>query len=167
MVVSRARPCWVEHVLCMEDNRLSRSVLYGEILDARRKHGGQWKRYKDILHENHKSIRMSDEEWGQLASNRREWRVHQRRLPWIHLVPLIGLIAKVKNDRLNLLRSTWINIDMSLMSLEGATCRFCQEEEDTSARVLCHYKSLARLRFQQLVEENQWLIATPRSLYQS
>ena len=38
------------------------------------KHGGQCKRYKDILHENLKSIRVSDEQWEQLASNRTEWR---------------------------------------------------------------------------------------------
>ena len=57
----------------MEDNRLPKSVLYGEMLDGRRKHGGQCKRYKDIVHENLKSIRVSDEEWEQLASNRTEW----------------------------------------------------------------------------------------------
>ena len=74
VLVSRARLRWVGHVLRMEDNRLPKSVLYGEMLDGRRKHGGQCKRYKDILHENLKSIRVSDEQWEQLASNRTEWR---------------------------------------------------------------------------------------------
>ena len=58
MLVSGARLHCVGHVLRMEDNRLPKSGLYGEMLDGRRKHGGQCKRYKDILRENFKSIRV-------------------------------------------------------------------------------------------------------------
>ena len=47
-----------------------------------------------------------------------------------------------------------LNRHMSLMGLaEDATCRFCQEEEETSVHVLCHCEGLARLRFQLLGEE--------------
>ena len=66
VLVSRARLRWVGH------NRLPKSVLCGEMLDGRRKHEGQCRHYKDIVHENLNSIRMSDEEWEQLASNRTE-----------------------------------------------------------------------------------------------
>ena len=73
LLVLRARHRWVEHVLRMDDNCLRKSVLYGEILNGRRKRGGQRKCYKDCLHENLKSILVSDEQWEQLASNRTEW----------------------------------------------------------------------------------------------
>ncbi|XP_060516851.1 uncharacterized protein LOC132696179 [Cylas formicarius] len=37
---------------------------------------------------------------------------------------------------------------LSLMEVEENTeCRFCQEEEETTAHVLCHYEGLARVRF--------------------
>ena len=68
-VLSRAKGGSIGHVLRMEGNRLPKSVLCGEMLDGRRKHGGQHKRYKDVLHENLKSIRVSNEQWNQLASN--------------------------------------------------------------------------------------------------
>ena len=66
VAVSRARLCCIGHVLCKEDNRLPKSVLYGEMLDGR----------KDSA----SVLRMScmktlNQQWEQLASNRTEWRL--------------------------------------------------------------------------------------------
>ena len=40
---------WTGHVIRMPDERLPKKILYGELQVGKRSHGGQKKRYKDIL----------------------------------------------------------------------------------------------------------------------
>ena len=40
---------WTGYVTRMPDERLSKKILYGELQIGKRSHGGQKKRYKDIL----------------------------------------------------------------------------------------------------------------------
>jgi hypothetical protein len=72
-ILSRALLRWSGHVVRMNDNRLPKNILYGELTNGKRKQGGQRKRYKDNLHTVLKSVgRQSD--WETTVTNRSEWR---------------------------------------------------------------------------------------------
>ena len=44
-----AQLCWTGHVIRMEDTRLPKQVFYCQLEQGTRSHGGQRKRYKDVL----------------------------------------------------------------------------------------------------------------------
>ena len=72
-LVSQARLKWVGHVYRMEENRLPKCVLYGELVRGQRKQGGQFKRYKDVLHGTLKQAKVQNS-WEMQAADRSEWR---------------------------------------------------------------------------------------------
>ena len=47
LLAAQRQLSWVDHVICMEDNRLPKYVLYGDLLRGQRQQGGQRKRFKD------------------------------------------------------------------------------------------------------------------------
>lgn len=73
ILVTRTRLRWAGHVTRMNESRLEKAVLYGELCQGRRRQGGQRLRFKDILHENLKSIRAA-ENWEIQAEDRCKWR---------------------------------------------------------------------------------------------
>lgn len=72
-LASQARLRWAGHVYRMEENRLPKCVLYGELANGQRKHGGQLKRFKDVLHDTLKKARAQTT-WEAQAAERSEWR---------------------------------------------------------------------------------------------
>ena len=58
----------------MEDHRLPKIMLYGQISNAPRPVGRPLLRYKDKLKENLVRLKMSKPDWEQLALQRTEWR---------------------------------------------------------------------------------------------
>jgi len=65
---------WAGHVSRMEDHRLPKITLFGELSSGHRNRGAPKKRYKDTLK---KSLHVGDisvEEWSDLAQNREIWR---------------------------------------------------------------------------------------------
>ena len=75
VAVSLARSVmrWSGHVSRMHDNRLPKNILFGELVHGKRKHGGQRKRYKDVLHAVLKDSNIQHN-WEQDASDRTKWR---------------------------------------------------------------------------------------------
>lgn len=71
--ISQARLRWTGHMVRMDDNRIVKNILYGELCEGRRRQGGQRHRYKDILHETLKSVNVADR-WEETARDRSEWR---------------------------------------------------------------------------------------------
>ena len=78
MVLS-AQLRWAGHVVRMEDFKLPKILLYGELRDGIRSAGGQKLRYKDTLKRSLKRSDVAVENWEALAEDRKEWRkkVHQ------------------------------------------------------------------------------------------
>ena len=56
------------------DERLPKTILYGELQVGKRSHGGQKKRYKDTLKAYLKDFNIPTESWEQIAQDRTKWR---------------------------------------------------------------------------------------------
>ena len=73
-VFRRRRMRWLGHVRRMEDTRLPKQVLYGELSQGKRGTGRPKLRYKDICKRTLKELCINEEEWSQMAEDRDEWR---------------------------------------------------------------------------------------------
>ena len=65
---------WAGHVSRMEDHRLPKITLYGELSSGTRNRGAPKKRYKDVLKKHLGACHISHQEWSTLAGNRNAWR---------------------------------------------------------------------------------------------
>ena len=65
---------WVGHVARMEDSRIPKKVLYGELAEGRRKVGGQKLRFKDVIKRHMKSMNLDIHNWEQQVTDRSKWR---------------------------------------------------------------------------------------------
>ena len=77
-LLKRAQLRWAGHVHRMEDTRIPKRLLYGELDDGSRKRGRPKLRYKDTLKASLKDCHINPDTWEQTASNRAAWR-HQVR----------------------------------------------------------------------------------------
>ena len=64
---------WSGHVARMDDTRIPKQLLYGELCIGSRAHGGQRLRFKDTLRLNLKKCKIGDD-WETLAEERVGWR---------------------------------------------------------------------------------------------
>ena len=65
---------WLGHVVRMDDSRLPKQLLYGELTEGRRTTGGQLKRYKDKAKRTLKACHMEPKLLETQAADRQEWR---------------------------------------------------------------------------------------------
>ena len=62
------------HVKRMNDRRLPKQVFYGQLLNAKRRTGGQKLRYKDMLRHQLQNVGFNQNNWESLASDHLVWR---------------------------------------------------------------------------------------------
>ena len=65
---------WVGHVARMDERRLSKQVLYGQLLDAPRKAVGQKLRFKDTVRHNLQNVDIDRKNWEMIACDRSMWK---------------------------------------------------------------------------------------------
>jgi len=65
---------WSGHVCRMEDGRLPKDILYGQLPSAPRPVGRPKLRYKDVLKRALKALNINTENWEQLTLERAPWR---------------------------------------------------------------------------------------------
>ena len=65
---------WAGHVSRMEDHRLPKIILYGELSSGLRNRGAPKKRYKDTLKKSLGACNISHLEWTTVAEDRSTWR---------------------------------------------------------------------------------------------
>ncbi|KAK4309301.1 hypothetical protein Pmani_019063 [Petrolisthes manimaculis] len=65
---------WTGHVVRMNDSRLPKKLLYGELKEGSRKGGGQKLRYKDSIKRHLKRIDCDTNTWEVNARDRKSWR---------------------------------------------------------------------------------------------
>ena len=74
-ILMQAQLCWAGHVVCMPGHRLLRKLLYGELLQGKRSHGGAKKHYKDTLKASLKAFDFNPDTWEDSACDRNKWRL--------------------------------------------------------------------------------------------
>ena len=65
---------WAGNVVRMDDDRLPKQLFYSELASGKRSTGGQYKRYKDTLKANPKSLKIDVNSWETAAQERTTWR---------------------------------------------------------------------------------------------
>ena len=73
-LLKRAQLRWAGHVYRMGDDRIPKKLLYGELVQGKRSHGGQKKRYKDSLKATLKACNIDPYKWEETALDRSAWR---------------------------------------------------------------------------------------------
>ena len=62
-LITKLQLIWTGHVVRMEENRLPKILLYGELRGGRRSVGGQKLRYKDVMKRQLKKIECDVNTW--------------------------------------------------------------------------------------------------------
>lgn len=65
---------WCGHVSRMADDRIAKRIFFSELQDGKRKHGGQFLRFKDVQKRHMKRCDIDPQKWEDTASRRPEWR---------------------------------------------------------------------------------------------
>ena len=65
---------WAGHLVRMSEDRIPKRLLYSELEQGKRSHGGQRKRFKDTLKASLKAFSISTDNWEEAAQDRTYWR---------------------------------------------------------------------------------------------
>ena len=65
---------WLGHVHRMEDGRIPKDLLYGELAAGKRNTGRPQLRFRDVCKRNMKALQMDPDHWEALAADRPRWR---------------------------------------------------------------------------------------------
>ena len=64
---------WIGHVHHMEDGRLPKDILYGELAIGKRSRGRPQLRYKDVCKRDMRALEIDSESWEDIAADRSSW----------------------------------------------------------------------------------------------
>ncbi|KAI8519265.1 hypothetical protein Bbelb_025220 [Branchiostoma belcheri] len=74
LLLCQRRLRWLGHVYRMEDGRIPKDILYGELVMGRRPVGRPALRFRDVCKRDMKCADIDSASWEQLAADRSEWR---------------------------------------------------------------------------------------------
>ena len=73
-LLRQRRLLWLGHIYRMEDGRIPKDILYGELASGRRPKGRPQLRYKDVCKRDIKALDINTGSWEDLAADRMMWR---------------------------------------------------------------------------------------------
>ena len=73
-LLRQRRLSWLGHVRRMEDGRIPKDILYGELASGKGSVGHPQLRYKDVCKRDLKALDISIECWEDMAADRKSWR---------------------------------------------------------------------------------------------
>ena len=73
-LLRQRRMRWIGHVRRMEDGRIPKDILYGELAVGKRPRGRPQLRYKDTCKRDMKALEIDPESWEDIAADRSSWR---------------------------------------------------------------------------------------------
>ena len=116
VVLRERRMRWLGHVHRMDDTRIPKLMMYGELSDGSRPIGRPKLRFKDICRLNLKELGIDEGSWSELAEDRAEWRGVLRR----------GLVTFEDDRRSKELLRRNRRHELALLGGEGQyPCRYC------------------------------------------
>ena len=65
---------WLGHVQRMQDGRIPKDILYGELASGKRSIGRPQLRYKDVCKRDMKALDINTKNWEEVAADRSKWR---------------------------------------------------------------------------------------------
>ena len=65
---------WLGHVRRMNDGRIPKDLLYGELSAGKRNLGRPQLRYRDVCKRDMKELSIDKNKWEELATDRSKWR---------------------------------------------------------------------------------------------
>jgi len=65
---------WLGHVHRMEDGRIPKDILYGQLATGKRDTGRPQLHYRDVVKRDLKALEINTEHWEELATDRSSWR---------------------------------------------------------------------------------------------
>ena len=108
MLLRQCRLRWLGHVHRMEDGRIPKDILYGELAAGSRTTGRPQLRYKDTCKRDLKALNIETESWEKLAGDRTRWRSTLNQHLQSGEAKLLGMAADKRarrKERLNSNRS--------------------------------------------------------------
>ncbi|MCV6610655.1 MAG: hypothetical protein OIF55_07805, partial [Amphritea sp.] len=73
-LLRQQRLSWLGHVRRMEDGRIPKDILYGELASGKRSVGCLQLRYKDVWKRDLKALDINIQCWEDMAADRNSWR---------------------------------------------------------------------------------------------
>ena len=73
-IIRQRRQRWLGHVRRMDDGRIPKYILYGELALRRKTTGRPHLRYKDVCERDMKTVYIDTMSWEDLAADRTKWR---------------------------------------------------------------------------------------------
>ena len=73
-LLKQRRLRWLGHVVRMEDGKIPKDLLYGELVEGTRPRGRPKLRYKDVCKRALKALEIEEDDWEAIASSRPDWR---------------------------------------------------------------------------------------------
>ncbi|XP_063596220.1 uncharacterized protein LOC134773073 [Penaeus indicus] len=73
-LLKQRRMRWLGHVVCMNDGRIPKDLIYGELAQGKRPTGRPQQRYKDVCKRDLKAMDIDLTTWEAAASDRAAWR---------------------------------------------------------------------------------------------
>ena len=72
-LLRQRRLCWLGHVHRMDDGRIPKDLLYGELAAGKRTTGRPQLRFRDACKRDMKALQMDSDHWEALAADRPRW----------------------------------------------------------------------------------------------
>ena len=69
-LLRQRRMCWIGHLSRMEDGRIPKDILYGELAAGKRPRGRPLLRYKDVCKRDMKDLEIDPKSWEDIAVDR-------------------------------------------------------------------------------------------------
>ena len=113
-LLPKAQIRWAGHVVRMDDSRLPKRMLYGELVAGKRNVDRPRKRYKDNLKASLKELSINTTKWENQASNRSAWRT--------------SITKGAKTAETKRIRKTRNSSHSQQATASSLTCNFCGRE---------------------------------------
>ena len=73
-LLRQCRMRWIGHVRRIEDGRIPKDILYGELAVGKRPRGHPQLRYKDVCKRDMRALEIDPKSWEDVAADRSSWR---------------------------------------------------------------------------------------------